>query len=288
MNSDSLDPRWGSPGYTHDPYILANFTPRPSDVLIVTAPKAGTTWMQQILHQLRSGGDDQFTNIDDVVPWLERPRDGVSWQQRLAAYDALPAPRVFKTHCTFEQTPGGVDGARIVLSSRDPRDCCVSFYHHVMNMTDAARARVGMVRPESFDEYFERWLGFAAWYRNVLSWWPYRAHKNVLWLRYEDMKQDLPGAMQQLLVFLHWSIDAAAMTRAVEYASFAWMKEHADRFAARDAEGRLLFQSGQFIRKGEVGDYQSLLTAEHERKILAKARQELPADALAFFQLSDH
>ncbi len=281
-----LDPRWGKSSFAHDPYILAHFEPRASDVLIVTAPKAGTTWMQQILHQLRTGGDEQFSNIDDVVPWLERPRDGKDWQQRLREYDLLPAPRIFKTHCTFEQTPGGVDGARIVLSSRDPRDCCVSFYHHVLNMTDEARARVGIPYPETFDQYFERWLAFGAWFRNVSSWWPYRDHENLLWLRYEDMKQDLAAVLRKLLMFLGWSLDEHAFMRALQLSSFTWMKQNSDRFAARDGAGRLLFKSGQFIRKGEVGDYQTLLTPEHEARIIDKAQQTLSAEALVFFRLA--
>jgi hypothetical protein len=34
--------------------------------------------MQQILYQMRSGGNTDFDNIDTVVPWLERPRKGKS------------------------------------------------------------------------------------------------------------------------------------------------------------------------------------------------------------------
>ena len=48
-----------------------NFKPRSNDVFIVTPPKCGTTWMQQILHQLRSGGDMSFDEISDVVPFIE-------------------------------------------------------------------------------------------------------------------------------------------------------------------------------------------------------------------------
>ena len=48
-----------------------NFKPRPSDVLIVTPPKCGTTWMQQIVHQLRTGGDMAFHEISEVVPFIE-------------------------------------------------------------------------------------------------------------------------------------------------------------------------------------------------------------------------
>ncbi len=48
-----------------------NFKPRPDDVIVVTPAKCGTTWMQQILHQLRSGGDMSFDDIYDVVPFIE-------------------------------------------------------------------------------------------------------------------------------------------------------------------------------------------------------------------------
>ena len=36
------------------------FAPRKTDVFIVASPKAGTTWMQQITHQLRTKGDMEF------------------------------------------------------------------------------------------------------------------------------------------------------------------------------------------------------------------------------------
>ena len=185
-NNIDTDPRWGSPDPTHDPRILARFKPRASDVLITTAPKAGTTWMQQILHQLRSGGDPSFDSIDNVVPWLELPRDNIPVQDIINRYEKISNPRLFKTHCTYEQTPGtGI--VKIILSSRDPRDCCVSFYHHVMDMTDEARKRAGFDHYHTLDDVFEAWMEYAAWFRNVHSWWPHHHDNNLLWLRFEDM-----------------------------------------------------------------------------------------------------
>ena len=52
-----------------------NFKPRSDDVFVATAPKCGTTWMQQILHQLRSGGDMSFEVICDVIPYIESAYD---------------------------------------------------------------------------------------------------------------------------------------------------------------------------------------------------------------------
>lgn len=285
MNDISIDPRWGEPSPVHDPYALANFTPRLTDILITTAPKAGTTWMQQILHQLRSGGDDRFQSIYDVVPWLEMPREGMSWQQVLARYEALDNPRIFKTHCTWPQTPGS-DVVRIILTSRDPRDCCVSFYHHVMDMTDEAREHAGLVTPDSFDEYFERWLAFAAWFRNVQSWWPHRSDSNLLWLRYEDLKQDLEGGIDQILEFLGWQLTPEQRNKVLEYCSFSWMKTNTERFTRQSADKDPAFKPGGFIRKGKTGDYKNLLTAKHEKLILEMAREMLEPECLDYLGIS--
>ena len=45
------------------------FKPRPSDVFVVTYPKCGTTWVQQIMHMLRSNGNMNFGEVTEVIPW---------------------------------------------------------------------------------------------------------------------------------------------------------------------------------------------------------------------------
>ncbi len=282
--TNKTDHRWGTLSPLHDPNILAHFQARPADVLITTAPKAGTTWMQQILHQLRSGGDTTFTAIDKVVPWLEIQRHKKSWQDILQHFEMLAEPRIFKTHCTAEQTPG-IGTANIILSSRDPRDCCVSFFHHIMNMTDEARANKQMPVPVSFDQHVDMWLEYAAWYRNVKSWWPYYNHPKVLWLRYQDMKSDINTCIDQIIDFLEWKVTDEQMKKVLEYSSFDWMKAHDEKFSSQGANNIQVFKAGKFIRQGKVGKYPDLMSAEQEQRIVEKAQAMLEPECLSFLEL---
>jgi len=279
-----IDPKWGEYSPFHDPRILANFEARPTDVLITTAPKAGTTWMQQILYQIKSRGNPDFDYIDDVVPWLELPHADCDWKDLLKKYDSLESPRIFKTHCTYSQTPH-TDKVSIILSSRDPRDCCVSFYHHIMSMKQSALDIVGIQRPQSFDDYFEDWMSFGAWFRNVASWWPHKDDSNVLWFRYEDMVKNLAGTIDKILDFLNWTLTEEEKSKVLHYSSFAWMKHHNDKFAAKFADGESMFEPDGFIRKGSVGDHKNLMSPEHELQIINRAKKELPEACLHFLAL---
>lgn len=241
--------------------------------------------MQQILHQLRSGGDSTFTSIDTVVPWLEIQREGKTWQEVLQHFESLSEPRVFKTHCTAEQTPG-IGIANIILTSRDPRDCCVSFYHHLMNMTDEARSKKQIPCPTSFDEHVDQWLKFEAWYRNVQSWWPYFEHPKVLWLRYQDMKQDIEPCIDKITEFLKWDVTAEQKETVLEYISFDWMKAHDEKFSGQDGSSKTqTFKPGKFIRQGKVGKHKDLMSTEQEHRILEKAKIMLEPECLKFLEL---
>ena len=52
-----------------------SFQPGATDIIINTPPKCGTTWMQQIVHQLKTGGDMEFNTIHEEIPWFETAYD---------------------------------------------------------------------------------------------------------------------------------------------------------------------------------------------------------------------
>jgi hypothetical protein len=95
-----------------------SFIPRSSDVIVATPAKCATTWMQHIMHQLCSGGDMTFTDIDEVVPWIELAYDV---GQDLDAEHKYQ-PRCFKTHAWYDVRP---KGGKYIVVYREP---CASFY----------------------------------------------------------------------------------------------------------------------------------------------------------------
>ncbi len=251
-------------------YVLERFKARPTDIIIASTPKSGTTWVQQILHQMRTAGRGEFHNINDVIARLDTPPVHDSGEALLAQYDKLLDPRIFKTHCVYETTPGATV-ARVIVISRDPRDCCVSRYYHSLN---------GSGRELSFAQYFDSWMKVLEWFRHVASWWRHRQDATLLWLRYEEMIEDLPASIDRISAFLGWRLTDSERAEVQKKCSFDWMKSHAERFIPHPMQ-----RPGEFIRRGVVGDYRQLMTDEQAQAVLRKADELLKPDCLRFLRL---
>ena len=51
---------------------LRKMSLRKDDVFVVTFPKSGTTWMQQVVKLIHRNGEDNNEVIVKAAPWLER------------------------------------------------------------------------------------------------------------------------------------------------------------------------------------------------------------------------
>src|SRR5262245_17181698 len=104
-----------------------DYKPDPTDVFIVTPPKCGTTWMQQIVHGLRTRGSMDFDEVTRVVPWIEMAHDcGIDIYAPQVAH-----PRAFKTHSALDEVP---KGGKYIVILRDPCDALISDYHFMGEM----------------------------------------------------------------------------------------------------------------------------------------------------------
>ena len=255
------------------------FVPRAEDVIICTYPKCGTTWLQQIVHGLRSGGSMAFDEITQVVPWLELAHDmGVDPDAPQVA-----EPRAYKSHLGFDEVPRG---ARYINAVRDPGDVLVSLHRFF----DGWRMEPGSISLQTFAlDYFMAREGSLGYWNHVLSWWHQRHRDDVLLLCYEDMRVDLPGTVARIARFMGIDAGPQVLDTAAQQASMAFMKRHERQFddhlvrQARDAACGL--PAGGHTTKvatGASGGARQLLSASvHEALADVWRRTITPSTGLA-------
>ena len=196
------------------------FTPQADDVFVVTYPKSGTTWMQQIVHGIRSKGDMNFGEICQVVPWIEACDELNQDMER--PFDVLP--RAYKTHFNYDRVP---KGARYIYVVRDPKDVLPSFYHFFEGFMFAPGS---ISMDEFFTQFFVAGSKSGRYWEHLLSWWPYKDSANCLFLTFEQLKTDLPACVDKVADFIAVELSAAERALVIEQSSFAFMNQHQSHF----------------------------------------------------------
>jgi hypothetical protein len=226
---------------------------RPTDVVITPFGKSGTTWLQQIVHTLRTRGDMDFDDISRVVPWIETsPGLGLDLQAEQKAN-----PRAFKSHLEYEQLP---KGARYINSVRDPRDAFYSMYKFM----EGWFFEPGTITLEEFAE--QRYIAGGGYWRHLLSWWAVRHEPFVLFMCYELMQQNPEATIRRVAKFIDVPLDDELLAITLKHSSIDFMKQHKDRFddalmRARGENIAGLPPGGESskVREGRVGDHKQAL-----------------------------
>lgn len=219
--------------------------------------KCGTTWLQQIVHSLRTNGDMDFDDIYEVVPFIDVAHEmGIDLNGEQKA-----EPRAFKSHFSWDGVP---KGCRYIVSFRDPQDAVVSWYHFM----DGWIIEPGAIPIDEFVAHFafDRETGPDYW-RHASSWLRQRDNPDVLLLTFESMKDDLPHAVDRIADFI--GVEAQeARDIAVRNSSFEFMSANSAPFsellmrahAARVA-GIPVDSQADKIRRGNVGEGRNELAA---------------------------
>jgi aminoglycoside 3-N-acetyltransferase len=228
------------------------FQPRPTDVFISPVPKCGTTWLQQIVHGLRTGGSMDFDEISQVIPFVERAF--LLGTDLDAPQPALP--RAFKSHLSWNDIP---KGARYIIAVRDPKDALVSLYRFL----EGWQFERGSISMTTFarEVLAARRVLWPYW-GHLASWWEHRNDANVLLLCYEDMKEDLPRAVQAIAGFIGCRLDEALLDCVTKQSSIEFMRAHNEKFDGHILRGAIDKLCGfppggrtTKVRNGRVGEH---------------------------------
>lgn len=254
-------------------HYALTFQPKPTDVIIASYRKSGTTWLQQILHGLRTRGSMAFDEITEVIPFLEIALlMGVTLDVPQVA-----EPRIFKSHLSWYSIP---KGGRYIVSIRDPKDVFISYYH----FWEGAYFEPGAISLTEFVHGLLRWQGRKYW-EHLISWWEHRHDANVLILSFEEMKRDLSHAVRKIARFVGYEADEALLKLVIQQASLEFMLAHKAQFndlLVGQSLNRVCgfpplgYHTGK-VRTGRVGDHVNELSEEINAELDAIWDEEIRA-----------
>ncbi|XP_067171035.1 sulfotransferase 1B1 isoform X1 [Apteryx mantelli] len=241
--------------------LIESFQARPDDLLIATYPKAGTTWMQEIVDLILARGDTAKAHRAPThirIPFLEicsPPPVPSGVTQLLNA----PSPRVIKTHLPFQLVPKTFweQGCKVIYVARNAKDNVVSYYFFDrMNQTQPEPGPW----PEYLQKFMDEKLAWGSWYDHVRRYWEERHNHRILYVFYEDMKEDLEREITRVAAFLEQPLTAEQMAVVVHHSSFEVMRDNPMANYSSIPTAILDQSISPFMRRGEVGDWRNHFT----------------------------
>lgn len=248
----------------------------PDDVWIVSYPKSGTTWTQQIVRLIRNNGKKSDKKISEEVPWPEATA-GVG-KMNIDAFcgaanvEDLPRPRAFKSHFPYNSMPCGpphTTPCKYIYVARNMKDAIVSWYCYFK----------GTFFPNiEWDTFWEEMVDGNSLYGNhldhVLEWWAHKGDENVLFLKYEDMRRDTSKAVSQIASFIGAQLSPDTISKIVDLVSFEKMKaDDTTNYSWNTTSDK--DTAPIFLRKGVIGDWKNFLTPEQSARMDAICEERL-------------
>ena len=275
-----------------------------ADIFICSYPKSGTTWLQNCLFQLLSQQDIDLDHISNYAPFFEADKswipkttmkesrdqldqedqrlkvgeDGQSTTSLLgtmkedreeSTFSSIPKGRsihgryLYNTHLRYNMLPKGNSETRFVYIIRNGKDCLVSFYHHLQNQALEDGGFEG-----SFPEFFDAWckgeIAFGKWFDHLMDYllWSKRDPR-ILILFYEDLIHDLKTEITKIKKHCNIEMNEDKYEIALSRMSFNYMKANESLFTPLSVRWKI---PNQFIRKGKIGDHQTLFYQNVQKK----------------------
>lgn len=288
-----------------DSRYWADYVPRDDDIIIASAPKCGTTWMQQIVSSLVFR-DAEIRALPRVSPWIEA-RFRYSPDQIRNILTSLPHRRFLKTHLPIAALPL-YDDVKYIHIGRDGRDAALSMHNHFSGFTDSHVAlfdRIGREDPvvgrpyqrppPDPAEFFRRWIRTKVTHGPVegppspfffdieAGYWAERNRPNVLLVHYADLSSDLELEMRRIADFLGIGIEEHLWPSLVQAAGFEAMRAAGDELMPFT---KTMFAEGaqRFFNRGVNGRWREVFSDDDLALYDARVREMLTPGLAAWLE----
>ncbi|XP_071974353.1 sulfotransferase 1 family member D1-like isoform X2 [Engystomops pustulosus] len=261
---------------------IESFQARSDDVVIATYPKAGTTWASEIIDMIYADGDHEKCRRDYIfnrVPYLEFRVPGMP--TGIDQLNGTPSPRLVKTHLPIHLMPNSFweKKAKVIYVARNAKDVAVSYFFFHQNVS-------ALPDPGPWDKFLDNYMkgnvGYGSWYDHVKGWWEKRHDYKILYLFYEDMKEEPKREIRKMLDFLGKNMSDDALNKIVYHTSFDFMKTN-DKVNYKSLPKEVIDQSTiPFMRKGIAGDWKNHFTVTQNEEFDGDYKRKMSGTDLHF------
>ncbi|XP_058831220.1 luciferin sulfotransferase-like [Topomyia yanbarensis] len=257
---------------------IKNMDVRLDDVWLITYPKSGTTWCQEMIWLICNNLDYEKANnvqLTDRFPFMEINglRELPPGMDRFQATLSMESPRFIKTHLPVAFLPDQIWTVkpRLVHVRRNPKAVAVSYYHHSVSLHGYKGTMDQFVRSMLNELQY-----YSPYHRHVLEYCNLEYEDDMLHLCYEDMKRDLKGTLNQVCKFFNKAYSEEQLATLAQHLSFESMKDNSAVNARQwveyclkktDRADKIKDANYQFIRRGESDGWKSELSGELAQEI---------------------
>ncbi|XP_042501582.1 cytosolic sulfotransferase 8-like [Macadamia integrifolia] len=277
--------------------VQDHFKPQPSDILIVSTPKCGSTWLRSVafavMNRKAHPPSDQhhpllLFNSHELVPLIEIHfySDDVNGN-RIPNLDILPSPRLFSTHMPYTSLPQSVaqseTSPKIVYICRNPKDTLVSWWR----FSNKVRSNISL-EPLKLEKIFKMFckgmLSCCPFWDHVLGYWKESLERpqNVLFLKYEEMVAEPVLHLKLIAEFMGYPFSSmeereGVIDQIINLCSFKNLSNLAVNKTGSSYPG---ISNSVFFGQGKVGDSANCLTPEMTEHLDRLTEQKIHGSGL--------
>lgn len=231
----------------------------PDDVWVSSYPKSGTTWCQEMVWLICNNLNFEAARAESLRTRFPFFDVGLIHDTKTCSFERVrqtPRPRFIKTHLPVSHLPKSYWKVKpkTVYIRRNPKSVAVSYFHH-------SRGIFYKGTMENFIHSFMREHHFySPYHAHVIEYHELQGCDNVLYLSYEEMKQDLRSVIGRVCAFFGKSYSEAELQQLLDHLSFESMREN--RAVNYEDPNVPRVDGSRFMRKGQLASWKEELPPE--------------------------
>ncbi|KAM7250105.1 hypothetical protein ACFE04_021988 [Oxalis oulophora] len=273
-------------------WMQDHFNPKPTDIFLMTYPKCGTTWLKALVYSIVKRTQFDFSthplltyNPHELVPFLEVDLFG---RLPIGDPDIMPSPRILASHLPYNLLPKLIldSGCKMVSMSRDPKDTVVSKWHFLNKIKCDVYGQTQVPIEEAFDSFCTGMCPPGSYWDFVLGYWraSLECPENLLFLKYEAMKEDALGQVKKLAEFLGYPFTKEEEENEViqEIVKLCSFESLSNLQVNKTGLNLLNLENKSYFRKGEIGDSKNHLMPDMMELIDKVTKEKLSDTGFTF------